>query len=118
MSYLHHAASKFSAPLFRKERKRLESQHSGRSDFSSLRDFLHYAARLLTSDCSPALMKQLIREAHQVADELHLTKKRRGKMHAFMAKMEEALLGMDAEKRVEFVDQQFRQFDPKLVNCD
>lgn len=105
-------------PQEERREKKAERKSQGRTGFHSLRDFLEDACRRLSGGYSRNLMKQIVREAHGVADSLSLTDRRRKRMHAFLARVEEGLQSRTIEEREEFLADAFQEIDPGMISDD
>lgn len=84
--------------------------------FPSLRSFMDHAKRELRKNSTGTRIGALIRQAHEVSDELRLSDKKRRRMHAFLAKVAEGLSSRLPEDRLAFLDEVFLALDPKLVS--
>lgn len=99
-----------------KDRQKMVKAAQGTlASLHSLRAVMDYIRKELKRDPTAAHVRALIRQAHQFADQFNLEEKRRNKMHAFLAKVAERLMSRLPEERNFFLDQVFRDIDPKLV---
>lgn len=111
----------FNRQRLQEERRDAKAKHKmvkavdGTGSFNSMRSFMDHIKKELRRDSSVGNARRLTRQAHEVADQLNLTKKRRAKMHAFLAKVAEGLVSRQIEDRPEFLDSVFLTLDPKLV---
>jgi len=90
-----------------------------RGSFTSLRQFMTSAEkRLRQQGYSARLVLDLQSEGHQVVTELNLSQKKRGRMHAFFARLGPALSVLEPDELSECLARTFRQFDPDKIDED
>ncbi len=99
-----------------KDHRKMVKAADPTASFTSLRSFMDHVKKELRRDPTAANLRKLTRQAHEVADQLNLSKKRRGKMHAFLAKVGEGLASRLPEDRAAFLDEVFLTLDPRLVS--
>lgn len=98
------------------KQKMLRVVQDNSASFHSLRSLMDHVKKELRRDPTTANVRALTRQAHHVADQLNLNKKKRSKMHAFLAKVAEGLVSRMPEDRLSFLNEVFLTLDPKLVN--
>lgn len=88
-----------------------------KNPFHSMRSMIDHIKKELRQNPTPGNLGRLIKQAHQLADQLKVKDKRRKKMHAFLAKVGEGLVSRtDHQEKMDFLDEVFLQLDPKLVS--
>lgn len=89
-------------------REKRHNPQNPRNRFTSVKEFLDHVERELKN--SPDVMKEIFRDAHWLADDLALNRKKRGRLHALLCRIAENITWMDSKQRAEYLKEEIRKY--------